>query len=44
MFVTYDFEELTAVTTYDFEEFALTSTENFDKIYAKIKDFKTLCT
>ena len=44
MFVTYDFEELTAATTYDFEEFALTSTENFDIICTKIKDFKTLCT
>ena len=44
MFVTYDFEELTTVITYDFEEFTLTINENFDKIYAKIKDFKTLCT
>ena len=44
MFVTYDFEELTAAITYDFEEFALTSTENFDIICIKIKDFKTLCT
>ena len=44
MFVTYDFEELTAVITYDFEEFALTNTENFDIISSKIKNFKTLCT
>lgn len=44
MFVTYDFEELTAAITYDFEEFTLTSTENFDIICTKIKDFKTLCT
>ena len=44
MFVTYDFEELATAITYDFEEFTLTINENFDKIYAKIKDFKTLCT
>lgn len=44
MFVTYDFEELATAITYDFEEFTLTINKNFDKIYAKIKDFKTLCT
>lgn len=44
MFVTYDFEELTAAITYDFEEFTLTSIENFDIIRTQTKDFKTLCT